>query len=144
MLTSLKFNESMPNRKHHLECDEWLRKEGLIYEDTRGDSVHDRLDYHCRNYGLLHRELDEWHDPEAIRDWIDNMRNSIGISQELATDYVRIGYMHIAIDEACDRFLDEHGRKPRTEKEWDSVHARAHRIFSGRGHRRAHYVPRQS
>lgn len=95
----------MPPRDYHLAFDEILRNNGIICDDTYGDSVHKRLDKHSKKFGAMHREIDEWHSTNGIRDFIDNLINGLGtIYQETATDYIRIAYGHIVLDEIASQF----------------------------------------
>ena len=56
----------MPSRQRHLEFDEVLKENEVIFKDTDGNSVHDRMDKRANNYGANHRVKDPFHSPMYI------------------------------------------------------------------------------
>lgn len=129
----------MPTRKYHLEFDEILRENGFICENTDGNTVHDRLDRHSKKYGRDHREMDEWHSPEGIRDFIDNLINSLNnIYQETATDYVRIAYGHIVLDEVASKAKRDEN-KDYNKLDWNKIYSKALSKFMREGFHRKRY-----
>jgi len=132
----------MPSREHHLEFDDRLRKNGIICEDTDGNAVHARLDRNAKHLADMHRELDYFHSPEGIREFIDNIVNSIGgIYQATATDYVRIAYGHLCLDYMASK-LKRKFNCTYKELDWRKVHTRTYRYFRRCGHHRTHYRAR--
>ena len=136
----------MPDLKHHLEFDEKrLKKNRVIYEETDGTSVHRRMDRNARKYGPDHRALDEWHEPEAIRDMIDNFVNTIGIYPETATDYVKIAYGHRCLDSIASRTRREHNCSYSNldDDDWRGIYTRAYRLFRRYSYHKKVYQPRR-
>ncbi len=123
----------MPSINRHREFDERLKKNGVICEDTNGATVHKRMDRNAKKYGRDHRVLDEWHSPEAIRDMIDNLVDTIGINKLTATDFVRIAYGHRCLDYIASKYPDA---------DWDEVFRRAYRLFRRRNFHTKRYRPR--
>lgn len=119
----------MPLRQIHLEFDEVLRKNWIISKDTDGDSVHNRMDKKFKNYGANHREEDYFHSIEGIREFIDNMVDSLGtISQGTATDYVRIAYGHLCLDHMTTKLKNENGWS-NDEINWGIVFQRTYNYY---------------
>jgi len=95
----------MPSRWLHLEFDELLREKEVIYPESNGATVHNRMDRSVKHFGSDHRELDWYHTVEAIRDMIWQIVNNFdSMSYERATDYVRIAYGHLVLDEVVTRY----------------------------------------
>lgn len=139
--------EPMPSLRNHLDFDEKrLKKNRIICEDADGTAVHQRMDRNARKYGPDHRELDEWHEPEAIRDMIDNFVDTIGIYPETATDYVRIAYGHRCLDSVASRAKREMdcGYSGLTEADWRGIYTRAYKLFRKYGYHKKVYQPRRS
>ena len=136
----------MPDLKHHLDFDEKrLKKNGIIYEETDGTSVHRRMDRNAKKYGPDHRDLDYWHSAEGIRDMIDGFVDSIGIYPQTATDYVRIAYGHRCLDSIASRqkrVLDC-GYSGLTDADWRGIHTRAYKLFRRYGYHKKVYQPRR-
>jgi len=133
----------MPSIEKHLDFDEKrLKKNGVIYEDTNGRTVHKRMDRSAKKYGPDHRELDYWHSPEGIRDMIDNIVASVGIRPETATDYVKIAYGHLCLDRTASRMMRELDCDYK-DLNWRSVYTRAYRLFRRYGHHNRCYQPRR-
>ncbi len=98
----------MPLRRIHSEFDDVLREKDIIFKDTGGNSVHNRMDKGSNNYGANHRLESFFHSAEGIRKFIENIVNSLGtISQETATDYVRIAYGHLCLDYMTTKLKNE-------------------------------------
>lgn len=127
----------MPTRKYHLEFDNILRDRGVIYEDTFGDTVHSRLDKNVKKYGPDHRELDDWHQPESIRIFIYNMEH--WISQETATDYLRIAYGHVVLDSVVSKMKIKEGIAYCRHLNMDKAYKRALQKFYREGYHRKKY-----
>ena len=119
----------MPNRSIHLMFDDYLKERDIIYEDTSGDTVHDRMDRDFQIHGHWnHRYEDYYHDPDGIRNWIRSWAH-LGY-QETLTDYVRIAYGHLVLDEIDSRM------------EWDDVNdllKSAYRSYIARGFHRTFF-----
>jgi len=119
----------MPSRSVHLLFDDYLKERGILYEDSYGDSVHDRMDRDLQIHGHWnHRYEDYYHDPKGIREWISGWAH-LGY-QETLTDYVRIAYGHLVLDE-----IESRG-------EWYDVNnllQRAYRSYVARGFHRKFY-----
>ncbi len=119
----------MPSRQIHLKFDEVLKKNGIISKDTEGNSVHNRMDKQFQNYGANHREADYFHSVEGIRDFIDNMVNSLGtVSQDTATDYVRIAYGHLCLDYMTTKLKNKKGWSD-DEINWKIVFQRTYNYY---------------
>lgn len=129
----------MPSREKHLAFDEILRLNGVICEDTCGDSVHARLDRGAQKYAEAHRELDFYHSHSGIRDYVDQIVNSIGnIYKETATDYVRIAHGHLCLDYMASKlkyFYD----CSYDELNWDFVYKRTWAYFRRNGLHKTYY-----
>jgi len=136
----------VPSLDYHLDFDEKrLVKNGVIYEDTDGTSVHRRMDKNAKKFGPDHRDLDYWHSPEGIRDMIDGFVGSIGIRPETATDYVRIAYGHRCLDYIASktrRGLNCH-YKDLSKGDWRNVYTRAYKLFRRNGYHKKVYQPRR-
>ncbi len=129
----------MPSRQIHLKFDEVLEKNGVISEDTDGNSVHNRMDKQFKNYGTNHREEDYFHSVEGIRDFIDNMVNSLGtISQDTATDYVRIAYGHLCMDHITTKLKNEKNWSD-DDIDWEIVFQRAYSYYRNKGFHKTRY-----
>lgn len=112
-----------------MRFDDYLKERGVICLDTSGDSVHDRMDRDLQLYGHWnHRYEDYYHDPSGIRDWIRRW-DHLG-HQETLTDYVRIAYGHLVLDEFAAR--DEWS-------DYDDLMQRAYRSYVARGFHRTFY-----
>lgn len=137
----------MPDLKHHLEFDEKrLKKNHIICEETDGTSVHRRMDRNARKFGPDHRELDEWHEPDAIRNMIDNIVNSISnIHPETATDYVRIAFGHRCLDRVASgaRRAFDCSYSALEESDWRSIYTRSYKLFRRYGYHKKVYQPRR-
>ncbi len=132
----------MPPRLRHLEFDEVLRKKGVICEDTDGNSVHARQDRGSKKYAEAHRELDPFHSDSGIRDYLDQIINSIGnIYQETATDYVRIAYGHLCLDYMASNLKRQIGCSY-NELDWEYVYRRTWKYFTDRGLQKAYHRAR--
>jgi hypothetical protein len=132
----------MPPRKYHLEFDERLRKNAVICDDTNGNSVHARMDKNSKHLADMHRELDYFHSDVGIRDFIENIVNSIGtIDQSTATDYVRIAYGHLCLDYMASKLKRklECGYK---ELNWRKVYTRTWKDFQRKGFHKTYYRER--
>jgi hypothetical protein len=136
----------MPSLKRHLEFDEKrLKKNGVIFADTDGTTVHRRMDRNAYRYGPDHRELDKWHTPDAIRDMVDNIVGSIGMDSSRGTDYVRIAYGHRCLDsvasgtkrECCCRYADL------DDGDWRSIYTHAYKLFRRYHYHKKVYQPRR-
>jgi hypothetical protein len=128
----------MPSRKRHLEFDDYLRDRGAIFEDTDGTTVHNRLDRHARSYGPSHREDDEWHSHEGVRAMVDNIVNTIGMSKERASDYVRIALGHESLDYMASKLKRQYGCKEE-DLDWDEVRRRTWRYMKSKRYHKARY-----
>ena len=129
----------MPSRARHLEFDEILREKGVIMDDTDGTAVHNRLDKHAKTYGSTHREDDEWHSHVGIRAMIDNVVNSLGnISQDRATDYVRIAHGHECLDYMASK-LKRQQECSYSGLDWREVYRRTWRYMKAKGYSDAYY-----
>ncbi|GEM_PF-1073769 len=129
----------MPSRKRHLEFDEYLRKKGVIYADTDGNSVHARMDRGSKIYADAHRDLDYFHSDSGIRDYVDQIMNSIGtIYHETATDYVRIAYGHRCLDYMASKLKRQYGCTY-NELDWKTVYRRTWKYFKYLGFHRTYY-----
>ena len=132
----------MPPRKYHLEFDERLRKNNVICDDSLGDAVHARLDRNSKHLGDMHRELDYFHSDEGIRVFIDNIVKSIGnINQSTATDYVRIAYGHLCLDQMASKLKMQQGCTY-SELDWRKVYTRTWKYFQRNGFHRTYYKER--
>lgn len=135
----------MPARGFHQQFDEMLASKGVICEDRNGARVHAFMDRGAKKWGRLHRELDPRHDAEMIRPWIAAQVKRLGtISQDTATDYVRIAWGHVVLDyvasTAKDRMQRTRGRRPSdSELDWDSIYRRAWRYHRESGFHRVYY-----
>ena len=99
----------MPTRDRHLAFDEILRNKGVIGL-TDGNIMHDRMDRNVKYLLKDHREIDWWHHDKGIREYVRNMSHSgFGISQDKATDYIRIGLGHIALDYMASKLKEKNG-----------------------------------
>ena len=94
----------MPDRSTHEEFDYTLEEEGIIGSSDKGYIVHPRMDKGVRKFGPSHRDLDEWHSEEAIRDRLSTLNNVYGYDQDTLTDCVRMALGHLALDEADGDF----------------------------------------
>ena len=119
----------MPNRQTHLRFDEYLKERGIIYDDTVATTVHNRLDKGVKKYGPDHRELDFWHSEEGLREWIGGL--PANMLQTTATDYLRAGLGHIALDEMKQR---------NPEKTDGELFKLAYRSYSQKGYGRTRFV----
>lgn len=129
----------MPSKKYHIRFDHYLKDRGVICEETDGATVHERLDKHARRYGADHRWLDPWHSPDGIRDFLDNLMNSLGtINQDTCTDYVRIAYGHICLDETASRIKGKEGLDY-NELDWDDVIRKTWMSYKRHGYHRTYY-----
>jgi hypothetical protein len=129
----------MPSREKHLGFDEFLRRKGVICDDTDGNSVHARMDRGARKYGADHREQDYFHSDAGIRDTIDNLLNSIGtIQQTTATDYIRIAYGHVSLDYMVSK-LKEHLKCHYRDFDWEAVYQRTWNYFRRKGFHKTYY-----
>jgi hypothetical protein len=129
----------MPPRKYHLEFDDVLRDRNIICDDTDGSTVHRRLDYHSKSYGIDHRELDELHQPESIRVFIDNIITSLNnIYQGTATDYLRIAYGHVTLDEIASRYKRKLSCEYK-ELEWGDIYQKTLAKFRREGYYKKYY-----
>ena len=129
----------MPSRKKLLEFDEILRAKGVIMDDTDGTTIHNRLDRHAKTYGPAHREDDEWHSHGAIRYMIDNMIKSLGnISQDRATDYVRVARGHECLDYMASKLRRQYDCSS-ASLDWGYVYQRTWRYMRSNGYHRAYY-----
>ena len=123
----------MPSRQTHLRFDEVLRVKEIIFKDTDGNSVHDRMDKQVNNYGANHRVEDYFHSAEGIRKFIDNMVNSLGtITQETATDYVRIAYGHLCLDHMTTKLKNEKDWSD-DDIDWEIVFRRTYNYYVYKG-----------
>jgi hypothetical protein len=96
----------MPDKRVHLKFDEKLKEKEIIYDDTDGFTVHDRMDREASYHGhWQHKEIDYYHDIVGIRDWI--RKTCTNASQETSTDYVRICYGHWVLDDMEKRHPDK-------------------------------------
>ncbi len=129
----------MPTRRYHLEFDDVLRSKRIIFEKTDGNSVHARMDKNSKKYGEAHRKLDDFHSPEGIRDFVDQIVNSLGtIHQETATDYVRIAYGHMCLDYMASKLTKQY-RCTYDELDWNYVYKRTLRYYRDYGYDRTYY-----
>jgi hypothetical protein len=136
----------MPSRAHHLEFDEKkLKRYNVIFEDTKGTTVHKRMDKNSKIFGSDHRELDYWHSPEGIRDMIDNFVETIGILPETATDYVKIAYGHVCLDKVGSKYRDNANCEYSnlSEDDWREIYNKAFQKFVREGGKRRKYLPRR-
>jgi len=132
----------MPPRKYHLEFDDRLRGNDIICEDTDGNTVHARLDRNSKHLGDMHREIDYWHSPEGIRDMIDNIVNSIGnIYPGTATDYVRIAYGHLCLDNMASK-LKRKDNCEYKDLDWREIYNRTYHLFRRKGYHKTYYRAR--
>lgn len=126
----------MPPRKYHLEFDDILWEKGIICEETDGNSVHARMDKGAKKYTDAHRELDYFHSDAGVRDFIDNIINSIGnIHQSTATDYVRIAYGHECLDYMASKLKKQYNCVY-SELDWDYVYKRTLKLYKSCGFHR--------
>jgi len=101
------------------------------------------MDKHSKIYQGDHRELDDWHSPNGIRDMIDNIVESIGnIYPQTATDYVKIAYGHVCLDEKASEIKKRLGL-PYSELDWFDIYKRAYRSFISHGFNKKVYQPRR-
>ena len=129
----------MPSRLTHLQFDEILREKGIISEDTDGSSVHNRMDKGSNKYGANHRVEDPFHNPEGIREFINNMVNSLGtISQKTATDYVRIAYGHLCLDYMTTKLKDKNDWSD-DDIDWETAFERAYNFYRTKGFHKTYY-----
>ena len=136
----------MPSLQYHLEFDEKrLKKNRIICGETDGTTVHRRMDKNAKKYGPDHRELDDWHSPEGIRDMIDNFVNTIGIYPETATDYVKIAYGHRCLDSVASRMKRKLncGYNDLDQDEWRSIYTHAYKLFRRYHYHKKVYQPRR-
>ena len=137
----------MPSLKKHLEFDDKkLRRYNVICEDTDGTKVHQRLDKGAKKYGPTHRDDDYWHSDAGIRDTVDNNIASIcNIHPGTATDYVRIAYGHICLDEVASKYKRDSGCDygDLDDNDWRIIFNRAYHKFVRKGHRTRKYVSRR-
>ena len=137
----------MPTLEYHQRFDEErLKKNRIICDKTNGKAVHRRMDAGAKKYGADHRELDEWHEPEAIRDLIDNFVASLGnINPQTATDYVRIAYGHDCLDRTATKYRDESGGSysDLTDDDWRTIFTKAYKRFRREGYHKKVYQPRR-
>jgi len=132
----------VPNRKYHLEFDDRLRKNAVISDDTDGNSVHARMDKNSKHLADMHRELDYYHSDPGVRDFIDNIVNSIGtIGQATATDYVRIAHGHLCLDYMASK-LKRQQECTYKELNWREVYTRTWKYFQRQGLHRTYYKER--
>ena len=129
----------MPSRQIHLKFDEVLRETGIILDDTDGNSVHNRMDKQFKNFGANHREKDHFHTAEGIRDFIDNMVNSLGtVSQGTATDYVRIAYGHLCLDYMTTKLKNEKIWSD-DDIDWEIIFQRTYKYYINKGFHNTYY-----
>lgn len=96
----------MPSKNLHLKFDEYLKDKGVIYEDTNGMRVHERMDRDLQKYGHWnHRYSDYYHNDAGIREWIRKWSHLA--YQETMTDYIRICFGHLVLDEMEYRYPDK-------------------------------------
>jgi len=137
----------VPSLERHLEFDEKrLKKNGVIFMNTDGTAVHRRMDRNASKYGPNHRDLDEWHTSEAIRDMVDNIVGSIGMDSSRGTDYVRIAYGHRCLDSVASRTRRELGcnYSDLDDSEWRSIYTHAYKLFRRYYYHKKVYQPRRS
>jgi hypothetical protein len=134
----------MPTLKYHLRFDEErLKKNRIICDETKGKAVHKRMDRGAKKYGPDHRELDEWHDPEAIRDMIDGMVASLdNIYPQTATDYLRIAYGHYELDKIASKRKRELNCSY-SDLDWGTIFTDVYRNFKRNGYDKKVYQPRR-
>jgi len=136
----------MPSLKYHLEFDEKrLKKNEIIYEDTDGAAVHRRMDRNAKKYGPDHRELDEWHEPDAIRDMVDNFVETIGIYPQTATDYIKIAFGHRCLDDVASKYKREFGcnYSDLDNDDWRRIFTKAYKKFKRERYHKKVYQPRR-
>lgn len=132
----------MPLRRQHLEFDEVLREKGVICEGTNGNSIHARMDKGSKRYATDHRDLDDFHTASGIRDYVDQIVNSIGnIYQETRTDYVRIAYGHLCLDYMASKLKEQFGCTD-NELDWEYVYRRTWNYFKYQGFHKTYYKER--
>jgi hypothetical protein len=121
----------MPDRDTHLDFDILLVAYGFISKETNTDSVHDRLDRGVSKYGPNHREEDDYHSEQGIRDWLDNLPKSA--YQTTLTDLLRSALGHLVLDE-----IDEDNR------EFDKLELflTAFHVYIKRGYDKRYYKAR--
>jgi len=92
----------LPNKRVHLEFDEYLKDHGIIRSYTYADSVHDRMDRGIIVWGSEHRDIDFYHSEEGIREWLRGFSHLA--YQETLTDYLRVALGHLALDAMASRY----------------------------------------
>jgi hypothetical protein len=93
-------------------------------------------------FGASHRDLDEWHDAEAMRDILDNYVNGLGtIRQETCTDYLRIAYGHISLDYIASK-LKKEKNCDYSELDWNYVFKRTWSYYKQKGYDKKRYRQR--
>jgi len=131
-----------PSRRYHLEFDDVLRAQGIICDDTNGNSVHSRMDRGSKKYGIEHRVLDYFHSDAGIRDYVDRIVNSIGtIYHSTATDFIRIAYGHLCLDYMASKLKDDY-ECTYDELDWDYVFWRTLKYFKYRNFHKTFYKQR--
>ena len=136
----------MPSLDRHLDFDEKrLKKNGVIYEETFGTSVHRRMDKNAKKFGPDHRNLDYWHSPKGIRDMIDKFVDTNGIYPETATDYVRIACGHRCLDYIASKTIRQQGciYGDFDDADWRGIYTRAYSLFRRNGYHKTVYQPRR-
>jgi len=137
----------MPSLERHLEFDEKrLKKNGAVFSDTDGTAVHRRMDRNASKYGPDHRELDEWHEPDAIRNMVDNIVGSIGMDSSRGTDYVRIAFGHRCLDSVASRAKRDLNCSyaDLDDDDWRGIFTHAYKLFRKYGYHKKVYQPRRS
>jgi hypothetical protein len=119
----------LPRRRVHLKFDEYLREHGVIREDTKTDTVHNRMDKDLQVYGHWnHQYADYYNYPNGIRNWIRKWSH-LG-HQDTLTDYVRVAFGHLVLDEMWYKYKFE------SEEELIKT---AYRSYAQRGFGRCHF-----
>jgi hypothetical protein len=96
----------LPTRRVHLKFDEYLREHGVIREDTKTDTVHERMDKDHQIYGHWnHQYADYYHYINGIRNWTSKWSHLS--CQDTLTDYVRVALGHLVLDEVWSKYKFE-------------------------------------
>jgi hypothetical protein len=111
----------MPSTAIHVKFDRYLTERGVLLVGKTYRCVHIFIDNGVKAFGPLHRERDPYHNirqnAHALRKWI-NGKYSV-IKPDVATDFLRAGFGHYALDRVDSDLIKTYG--------WKSVFDSAYR-----------------
>ncbi len=125
----------MPSVAMHVKFDEYLAERGVLLHKKTYPAVHKFMDKGAKIYGPQHREIDPFHtverNAEALRSWINGKYAVVG--PDTATDFLRSGYGHIALDIAVSKLYKTYGQR--------SIFDSAYRSMIQRGWHKKFFKP---